>query len=207
MTTAVYYRVSTEEQSLDMQRVAVQRFLQEKSYSDDIREYQDLAMSGAKIDRPGFLKMLSDVSKGKIKAVIVYKLDRLTRDAHTAIDLVLKFDKLGVEFISVTQPMFQPGTPFRHAIIAIFAELAQMERQMIVDRVKAGLDAARKRGVKLGAPIKARGPEVEKILYLRAQRKSFKAISKEVGLAVGTVWKVCQAAGILNEPTIDDLKE
>src|SRR6185437_7146755 len=139
MRTAIYYRVSTEDQSLDMQRVAVESWLKQTAHAGDLKVYQDVGISGSTTKRPGFQRLLKDVEAGSLQYVLVYKLDRLTRDALTAIRTVLRFDELGVRFVSVTQPMFSHGTPFRHAMLAIFAELAQMEREMIVERVKAGL--------------------------------------------------------------------
>lgn len=193
MTTAIYYRVSTEEQTLDMQRVAIEQWIADQKYSDPVRVYKDLAMSGSKRDRPSFKKMLLDAEKGRITAVIVYKLDRLTRDTLTAIEVILRFDRLGVRFISVTQPMFSHGTPFRHAMIAIFAELAQMEREMIVERVKAGLVAARKRGVVLGAPLKLVPDVTAKIIQLRKEGLTIKEVAKNTGLSVGSVHRTWRA--------------
>ncbi len=190
MTTAIYYRVSTDEQTFDMQRVAIESWIGRTQYGDTTKVYSDLGVSGkASVKRPAFRKMLDDAEKGRVHTIMVYKLDRLTRDATTAIRTILRFDELGVRFISVTQPMFSHGTPFRHALIAIFAELAQMEREAIVERVKAGLVAARKRGVKLGAPVKTNAGVVLKIVDLRKKGLSFKEVAKKVGLSVGAVHK------------------
>lgn len=196
MTTAIYYRVSTEDQTLDMQRVAVERWIEEQKYSDNLKIYQDIGISGSNRNRPAFKRMLADAEKSRIKAIIVYKLDRLTRDTLTAIEVILRFDRLGVRFISITQPMFSHGTPFRHAMIAIFAELAQMERELIVERVKAGLAAAVKRGVKLGAPLKVTPDVVAEIIRARKDGMTIAAIAKTAGLSTGTVCNVCK--GFLN---------
>ncbi len=190
MTTAIYYRVSTEDQSLDMQRVAVERWIGDTKYPGQFKIYMDHGISGSKRDRPAFQKMLADAEKARIKAVIVYKLDRLTRDMLTAIKVILRLDELGVQFISTTQPMFSNGFPFRHAMIAIFAELAQMERELIVERIRAGLAAATKRGVKLGAPTKATPELAATIIEARRGGMTIAAIAKETELSVGTVHKV-----------------
>lgn len=189
MTTAVYYRVSTEEQTIDMQKVAIDGWIRETEHVGEVKEYADVGISGYSSKRLGFKRMLADAERGKVKTVVVYKLDRLTRDALTAIRTILRFDEIGVRFISVTQPMFSNGTPFRHAIIAIFAELAQMEREMIVERVKAGLVAAKKRGVKFGAPVKVTEKVISEIVKLRKKGLSFKEIAENVGFSVGSVHK------------------
>lgn len=196
MTTAIYYRVSTEDQTLDMQRVAVERWIEDQKYADNLKVYQDIGISGSNRNRPAFKRMLADAEKSRIKAIIVYKLDRLTRDTLTAIEVILRFDRLGVRFISTTQPMFSHGTPFRHAMIAIFAELAQMERELIVERVKAGLTAAVKRGVKLGAPRKVTPEIAAEIIRAREDGMTIAEIAKVTTLSTGTIHKVW--AGYMN---------
>lgn len=186
----IYYRISTEEQILDMQINAVENWLKENHPNEKTRVYKDIGISGATMRRPGFNKLIKHAETGKITHIVVYKLDRLTRDAVTAIRLVLRFDDCDVQFSSVTQPMFSHGTPFRHAIIAIFAELAQMEREMIVERVKAGLDAAKKRGVKLGQPIKATPEVIKEILRLKDDDNSYRVIASELNISIGLVSKV-----------------
>src|SRR5690606_27494098 len=103
-----------------------------------------------------FQRMLDDAYGHKIDTIIVYRLDRFSRHATTAIRLLLNLDENGVAFISVTQPVLNLGheNPFRRTMLAAFAEIAEIERETIVARVRAGLDAARRRGVQLGAPVK-----------------------------------------------------
>lgn len=198
MTTGVYYRVSTEEQSMDMQRVAVQRWLEHNPQPDKVREYTDHGLSGSTARRPGFRRLLADAEANRLTGIVVYKLDRLTRDARTAIKTILRFDELGIRFTSVSQPMFSHGTPFRHALIAIFAELAQMEREMIIERVNAGLAAARARGQRLGPPVKLTPEVVARILDLRVQGLTYKAIAEDVGLSSRTVRRA-----LLNAKTVE----
>jgi len=187
---AIYYRVSTEDQTLNMQKHAVEEWIVKNKITGNQTVYEDLAMSGANSRRPGFTKMCKDMEYGRLKHVIVYNLDRLTRDAVTAIRFVLRLDELDIIFTSVSQPMFSHGMPFRHAIIAIFAELAQMEREMIVERVKVGLAAAVKRGVILGAPKKITPEVVQKIRTLRNSGMTYKNISKQVHVSTGSISRV-----------------
>lgn len=189
MTTAIYYRVSTEDQTIEMQSSAIEDWIAKEKYVDTYRVYSDIGISGKSSRRPEFQRMLKDIEKGRAKTVLVYKLDRLTRDSRTAIQTVLRFDELGVKFISITQPMFSHGTPMRQTMITIFAELAQMERETIVERVKAGMAAARKRGVKFGAPIKVSQDVVIKIVAMREAGQMYRQIAEELGLSVGAVHK------------------
>ena len=101
-------------------------------------------------------------------------------------------DEQGVGFISVTQAVLNLGheNPFRRTMLAAFAEIAEIERQTIVTRVKAGLEAAKKRGVKLGAPAKINDQQHLRVLELRKEGLSFRNIAKELGLSYGAVHKL-----------------
>lgn len=190
MTTAVYYRVSTDKQLIDLQRDAVAHWVKTTKHADPVKEYCDLAMSGKTGKRPAFRKLMRDVKAGRVRTLVVYKLDRLTRDTRTAIKTILWLDELGVKFVAVTQPMFSHGTPFRHAMIAIFAELAQMERETISERVKAGMEAARVRGAKFGRPIKATEVLRGRAIELRGLGLTIKAIAKQLELSPALVHRI-----------------
>ncbi len=188
----VYYRVSTDMQELDSQKLAVERWLEEnKKEISAVRVFQDLSASGSKTDRPGYQDLLTAIRLGELSTVAVYKLDRFSRDANTAIQQILGMDRNNVGFISISQPMlnFTEEMPFRRMILACFAELAQLEREQIVQRVKAGLEAAKARGVRLGRPLKVTAAVQKKARSMREQGMSYAAISKVLGISVGAVHK------------------
>lgn len=192
---AIYYRVSTDKQDLDSQRTAVEKWiddLKDDKKPQKITVYQDEGISGKTTKRPGFQAMLEDSYAGKIDTIIVYRLDRFSRNATTAIKLLLSLDESGVAFISVTQPVLNLGheNPFRRTMLAAFAEIAEIERETIVARVRAGLDAARKRGVQLGAPVKASEEHRSTALTLKSQGHSYREIARRLELSVGTVHKL-----------------
>ncbi len=189
---AVYYRVSTERQDLASQKATVEKWIEDLSQDKKpsvIKVFKDEGVSGKTVNRPGFQAMLAAAYKHEIDTIIVYKLDRFSRHATTAIRYLLNLDEAGVAFISVTQPVLNLGheNPFRRTMLAAFAEIAEIERETIVARVKAGLDAAKKRGVTLGAPKKVDAAIEEQVLQLREQGLSYRKISAEVGLSVGSV--------------------
>jgi DNA invertase Pin-like site-specific DNA recombinase len=95
----------------------------------------------------------------------------------------------------VTQPVLNLGheNPFRRTMLAAFAEIAEIERETIVARVRAGLDAAKKRGVRLGAPQKTNDDTRKEAEELRSQGLSYKAIANRLGLSVGTIHKLITA--------------
>lgn len=192
---AIYYRVSTDRQDLDSQIHAVSGWID--SLPEDRRPlsskvYQDEGLSGKTLNRPGFQAMLLDARTGKLDTIICYRLDRFSRHATTAIRLLLDLDEAGVAFISVTQPVLNLGheNPFRRTMLAAFAEIAEIERETIVARVRAGLDAARKKGVKLGAPIKTSDELKNRALTLKAEGRTFKEIALELQLSVGTIHRM-----------------
>lgn len=197
----VYYRVSTEKQDLESQRNTVEKWLEELAESKKpkhVHVYKDEGISGKTTNRPGFQQMLHEAYAGKLDTIIVYRLDRFSRNATTAIKLILNLDEAGVAFISVTQPVLNLGheNPFRRTMLAAFAEIAEIERETIVARVRAGLDAAKKRGVKLGAPVKVTGEQQDRARRLKEQGWSYKAIALELSLSVGSVHKLVKGEAL-----------
>ncbi|SMF25133.1 recombinase family protein [Pseudobacteriovorax antillogorgiicola] len=194
---AIYYRVSTERQDLQSQKQAVETWLnllEDSKKPRKISVFQDEGISGSTDKRPGYQDLLKFAQSGKIDTIVVYRLDRFSRNASDAIKTLLSLDELGVGFISVTQPVLNLGheNPFRRTMLAAFAEIAEIERQTIVTRVKAGLEAAKKRGVKLGPPSKLTEEHKEQVRSLRAQGLSLRAIAKDLGISYGAVHKMVQ---------------
>ncbi|MEZ4743344.1 MAG: recombinase family protein [Bdellovibrionota bacterium] len=206
---AIYYRVSTDRQDLSSQQSAVERWLEdlsEEKKPKKITVYKDEGISGKTTKRPGFQDMLTAAYSGKIDTIIVYKLDRFSRNATTAIKLLLNLDEAGVAFISVTQAVLNLGheNPFRRTMLAAFAEIAEIERETIVARVKAGLDAAKRKGVKLGAPKKLSEEKRLQATTLKNQGLSIRKIAAEMGLSVGsvsTLLKMNELDNIYNLPS------
>lgn len=195
MRIAVYYRVSTDKQDLASQEHAVncwlEAFLRDKEAS--ITVFKDEGKSGKDNQRPGFLALKAAVLAGEIDTIVVYRLDRLSRNAITAIQLLLDWIQRDLAFYSVSQPIFMLGkdNPFRLTMIALFSELAQIERETIVARVRAGLDAARKRGKKFGRPrVKALGSKTRRALELRSQGVTYQEIGKRLKISKGLAYKL-----------------
>lgn len=189
---AIYYRVSTDKQDLESQKVAIDRWLSELAKAPKhIYTIRDEGLSGKNENRPGYKELLQLALSKKIDTIVVYRLDRLSRNATVAIKTLLELDEYGVGFISVTQPVLNLGhaNPFRRTMLAAFAEIAEIERDTIVARVRSGLEAAKKRGVVLGAPVKANIAVREKAADLRSQGWSYRDIGAELGISVGTVHK------------------
>ena len=132
---AIYYRVSTDKQDLDSQKQAVESFinaLEASKKPTKVSEYVDEGISGAKTNRPAYQQLLDDCYKKKIDTIIVYKLDRFSRNATDAIRTLLDFDECNVAFVSVTQPVLNLGhdNPFRRTMLAAFAEITEIEDRL-----------------------------------------------------------------------------
>ena len=186
---AIYYRVSTERQDLASQRGAVEKWLEElPKKPTKVQIIEDEGISGSHENRPGYRELMKMALARQIDTIVVYRLDRLSRNATVAIKTLLELDEYGVGFISVTQPVLNLGhsNPFRRTMLAAFAEIAEIERDTIVMRVKSGLDAARKRGTKLGPPTKISFEKQLLARQLKAAGKSYKAIAEELELSVGS---------------------
>ncbi len=190
MRFAVYYRVSTDRQDHESQKLAVEEWLRlRREPPASVEVYVDDGFSGKTTARPAFQRMLEDAKAQRFDPILVYKLDRFSRSASTAIKLILELDEAGVGFVSATQPILNLGSdnPFRRTMLAAFAEISEIERETIVARVKAGMAAARARGVRLGAPVKADAAMREAAAELRRQGNSYRFIARELGVSLGTV--------------------
>jgi DNA invertase Pin-like site-specific DNA recombinase len=139
--TVGYARVSTTDQTLDLQQDALRRAGCEKLFTD--------TMSGAKAERPGLVQTLTFMRSGDV--LVVWKLDRLGRSLKNLIDVVTELETLGIGFRSTTESI-DTTTSGGKLIFHIFGALAEFERDLIRERTSAGLAAARARGRKGGRP-------------------------------------------------------
>ncbi|MBB6731931.1 recombinase family protein [Cohnella zeiphila] len=141
MRVACYLRVSTLDQvqgySLDMQRERLEAYCKAQGW-DDSTFYMDDGETATNLNRPGMRRMIRHIEEKKIDAVIVLKLDRLSRKQKDVLYLLEDvFEKHGVSFVSATEP-FNTGTPLGKAMIGVLAVFAQLERDMIVERTVGG---------------------------------------------------------------------
>lgn len=135
-----YARVSTPDQKLDLQLDCLKA-------ADCLRVFKDHGVSAAKTTRPGLDKMLSQLRSGD--TVIVYKLDRLGRSVLHLSDLLVRFQREGIHFCSLSEGI-NTTTPAGKLTFHLFGAVAEFERQIISERTAAGLRAAKSRGIKIG---------------------------------------------------------
>lgn len=188
-----YARVSTTDQNLDLQIDALKEEGCEKIYKDKI--------SGAKKDRPEFNKMCESLRKGDI--IVVYKLDRLGRSLRHLVDVIADFEKRGISFRSLRDPI-DTTTSQGKLIFNIFASLAEFERDLIRERTQAGLASARARGRTGGRPKGlTKGAEEKAIICESLHREgklSANAIAKQLRISKATLYKYLRHRGVAISP-------
>ncbi|MEM3851589.1 MAG: recombinase family protein [Methanomassiliicoccales archaeon] len=149
MKVAIYLRVSTAEQAEEGFSIAAQRE-RLKAYVVSqgwqlAKEYEDGGFSGGTLNRPAFLRMMEDLKRREFDLILVYKLDRLSRNMRDLSNLVHEMDKSGIYFKSATEP-FDTTTPAGKLIFNMLGSVAEFERGMIAERVKMGMMQKAKEG-------------------------------------------------------------
>ncbi len=188
----IYYRVSTDKQDLASQKTAFASWLEALPPAArplEILTFKDEGRSGRDSQRVGYQQLLRAAFEQRIDTIAVYRLDRLSRNATEAIQVLLTLDQAGVGFISITQPVLNLGldNPFRRTMLAAFSEIAEIERDTIVTRVNAGLAAAKKKGVRLGRKPHLGQAEQLEVRRLRSEGWSYQKIATELGISHGAV--------------------
>ena len=192
MRAVIYARVSTLNHGQDpqLQLREVREYCDRRGWTV-AGEYVDVGISGSKEKRPELDKLLADARRRRFDAVVVYRYDRFARSLRHLVNALEEFRSLGIEFVSIHEGV-DTSTPNGRLIFGIFASIAEFERELIRDRVKAGLRNARAKGKRLGRPRTV--VDASRIANLRARGLGWKKISKELGLGVGTVRRIAQEA-------------
>jgi len=185
MKVAIYARVSTANNGQDptMQTRELQEYCERRGWSV-VGQYVDLGISGTKEKRPELDRLMVDAHRRRFDAVIVWKFDRFARSVSHLLRALETFQALGIHFVSLSESL-DTSTPAGKMVFTVLGAVAELERSLIVERVKAGLRNARAKGRKLGRP--QRILDVRRISALRAQGLGWKRIAKDLGVGVGTV--------------------
>lgn len=185
MNAGLYARVSRNNgvQNPRMQLCELREYCQRRGWNV-AGEYVDHGISGAKETRPELDRMLADCRKRKLDAVVVYRYDRFARSLRQLVNALEEFRGLGVEFVSLYEAV-DTSTANGRLVFGIFASIAEFERELIRERVRSGLAAAREQGKRIGRPRKI--VDAARIAALRAQGRSWRAVAREMGLSIGTV--------------------
>src|SRR6516165_7059870 len=187
MKTALYIRVSTQDQNSALQKAELEKYLADRGWG--LAGIYEDQMSGAKQSRPGLNRLLEDAAAGQFEAVAVWKLDRFGRSLVDCLNNIRTLEAHQVRFISVTQNLdTSHSDPAGRFLLHILGAAAEFERSLIKDRVHAGL----KQGKQLGRPklVFSR----DEVARLRTEGLSIREISMRMNLTVATVHRTLKAA-------------
>src|ERR1035437_2174454 len=187
---ALYARISTlnHGQDPEVQLRELREFCQRRGFAI-AHEYVDRGISGSREKRPALDKLIADCRKRLVDAVVVYRYDRFARSLRQLVNALEEFRSLGIDFISIHEGV-DTSTPNGRLVFGIFASIAEFERELIRDRVRSGLAAAKAKGKRVGRPRVA--VDVRRIATLRASGASWKVISQRLGIGVGTACRALQ---------------
>lgn len=184
MKAAIYARVSTSNNGQDprVQTRELVEYCARRGWTL-AREYVDVGISGTKEKRPELDQLMDDAHRRRFDAVVVWKFDRFARSVSHLLRALETFKALGIEFVSLSEQV-DTSTPMGKMVFTVLGAVAELERSLIVERVKAGLRNARSKGTKLGRPRAV--VDASRIADLRDAGRSWSEICREVKLTKGT---------------------
>ena len=197
MRVAIYARVSTANNGQDptMQTRELREYAERRGWTV-AGEYVDVGISGSKEKRAELDRLMADAHRRRFDCVVVWKFDRFARSVSHLLRALENFRALGIEFVSFSEQM-DTSTPAGKMVFTVLGAVAELERSLIVERVKAGLRNARAKGKRLGRP--KRVVDARRIAALRAQGAGWKRIAAEMGIGVGTLYRLAREGSKIRE--------
>ena len=186
---ALYARVSTlAGQSPEMQLVELREYAARRGWTV-VEEYVDHGVSGSKENRPALNRLMADAKQRRFDVVAVWKIDRFGRSLKHLVNALADLESLGMSFVSLKDSL-DLTTASGRLLFQLVAAMAEFERALIQERVRAGIRNARSKGRRLGRPRL----EVDRarVSRLRANGASLRAISEQLGISVGSVHRALQ---------------
>jgi DNA invertase Pin-like site-specific DNA recombinase len=185
MRVAIYARVSTANNGQDptMQTRELREYCERRGWTVS-DEYVDIGAHGHIEKRPELDRLMADAHRRRFDTVVVWKFDRFARSVSHLLRALETFKALGIDFVSYSEQM-DTSTPAGKMVFTVLGAVAELERTLIVERVKAGLRNAKAKGKRLGRPRKIL--DTKRIAALRAQGVGWKRIAAELGVGVGTI--------------------
>lgn len=182
---ALYARVSTSngQQDPEMQLAEMREYAGRRCW-EIVGEYTDQGVSGSKESRPQLSRLMTDAHRRRFDSVLVWKIDRFGRSLKHLVNALADLGAYGVAFISLRDNL-DLSTPSGRLMFQIIGAMAEFERALIQERVKAGLRNARAKGKRLGRP--RRVVDSSRVSSLRAAGASWRAIAKELGVGLATI--------------------
>ena len=188
---AVYSRVSTVGHGQDpaMQTRELREYCERRGWGI-FDFYEDVGVSGKKDSRPQLNRLMRDAYARRFDIVVCWRFDRFSRSVSHLCRALETFNSLGIQFVSLCEQV-DTNTPTGKLVFTILGAVAEGERNLIAERVRAGLRNARAKGKRLGRPRKA--VDVDRINSLRAAGNSWRSIASAMKLSVGTVYAAARS--------------
>jgi len=190
LRVAVYARVSTiaNGQSPEMQLRELREYCHRRGWRIS-HEYVDVGISGTKEKRPQLDLLLADAHRRHFDAIVVWRFDRFARSVSHLLRALENFQALGIEFVSLSEQL-DTSTPTGKMVFTVLGAVAELERSLIVERVRAGMRNARAKGKRIGRPPRTQlSPEDRKSIAEAYWRKkaSFRQLANKFDTSIGTV--------------------
>lgn len=190
MRVALYARVSTADKGQDprVQTLELQEYCQRRGWSV-VGEYVDVGISGTKEKRPELDRLMADAHRRRFEAVLCWKFDRFARSVSHLIRALETFRALGVDFVSFSEQL-DTSTPTGKMVFTVLGAVAELERSLIVERVKAGMRNARAKGKRIGRPPRTYLDQDKRRTIYEEYAKggsSLRQLAVRFGTSVGTV--------------------
>jgi DNA invertase Pin-like site-specific DNA recombinase len=190
MRCARYLRVSKLDQNPRLQEDETLEFAERRGWKLTAT-YVDHGVSGSRERRPELDKMLADARRKRFDVVLVWRSDRLFRSIRHMVVTLDDLAAMNVGFASVTEP-FDTSTPSGKLLLHMMAAMAEFERSLLIERTRAGLAAAIRRGAKVGRPrVRV---DLERARELRGQGRTIRDVAEELGIGVATLHRAMKAA-------------
>jgi DNA invertase Pin-like site-specific DNA recombinase len=197
MKVALYLRVSTTDQDPESQGREVRAFVLSRGW-ETVETYKDVGVSGARARRPGLDQLLKDAWRGRFEAIVVWDLSRMARSTLHALQLLQELEQMKVRLVAVKQT-FDTDTPLGRAFFTLAAMFAELERSILIERVRAGMARARAEGKRIGRPV--RKVDLEELRRLRAEGLSVRQIARRMETPSSTIAKRLQLLGSRTGPS------
>lgn len=192
---AVYLRVSTQEQSVELQRSELLKYCDARNWT--ITNIYEEKISGTNANRPQLKQLMEAARQRQFDVVLVWKLDRFFRSLKDLVGTLHELAELGVEFVSL-KDMIDMTTASGKLLTHLLGAFGEFEASLIRERVKAGLEHAKRKGTKLGRPRRIQEDLVRK---LRGQGYSLNQIAKQIGASKAGVYKTLCKMPVTNPVT------
>src|SRR5664279_4353088 len=197
MNTALYARVSTSSKGQDpeMQLTELREFASKRGWQI-VDEFVDIGVSGSKDHRPQLDAMMRLAQARKVDVIVCWKLDRFGRSLRHLVDALAELQAVGCAFVSLRDNL-DLSTPSGRLMFHVIAAMAEFERELIRERVKAGLAHARSKGRIGGRPKvkRERDRDAKTIRRLRAEGESYAEIAEALCRTKSDIYRVCMALG------------